>query len=75
MLLGVALSKDTQGTFNKGGNYFAWALGVGVNRRISDRMAIRLFFFLFAMNRNESDKNNHVRASVGFVFKLGKRAN
>jgi hypothetical protein len=59
-LFGVALSNHTQMTYNKGGNYFAWALGAGVNRRISDGMAIRVFLPEHVMNRNEGDKNNHV---------------
>ena len=73
VLLGGARNKFSAQGLSSSDTAFAAALGSGVDVKVSDRIALRLFQADYVLTRFGSDTQNNFRLSTGLVLRLGQK--
>ena len=63
---------DVTGRVNARDNAFAIAAGGGLDVKVTDHLAVRLFQADYVLTRFDDDSQNNFRASTGLVLRLGK---
>jgi len=63
---------DVTGRIARRDSAFAMALGGGLDVKVTDHLAVRLFQTDYVLTRFDSDNQHNFRASTGLVLRLGK---
>ncbi len=64
------------GQFRADQNAFAWTLGGGMDAKVTNYLAVRVFqaeYFMTKWNDGATNKQNNFRIETGLVFRFGKR--
>ena len=64
------------GTIGTDSNAFAWTLGGGLDAKVTNYLAVRVFqadYFLTKWSDGVSNRQNNFRIETGLVFRFGKR--
>ncbi|MCG3162751.1 MAG: hypothetical protein JMDDDDMK_04081 [Acidobacteria bacterium] len=77
VLLGIARTDityfDVTGRITARDSAFALAVGGGLDVKVTDHLAVRLFQTDYVLTRFDDDNQHNFRASTGLVLRLGKK--
>jgi outer membrane immunogenic protein len=69
-------ANGTFGQFESDKNAFAWTFGGGMDAKVTNYLAVRVFqaeYFMTRWNNGTTNQQNNFRIETGLVFRFGKR--